>query len=178
MFLGLQSRLFGNDTRTMSEQKVSRNKAVYVTYMIMDQAGSVYEQYDMPVGYVHGGNSPLFDKIETALEGCKVGDRVEVTLNPQEGFGEPDPNLSFTDDIENVPPEFRRLGAEVEFQSESGESRLFRVSRIADGKLTVDANHPLAGQTVTFVVKVENIRDASMDEIVSGLPADQSQSLH
>lgn len=178
MFLGLQSRLFRNDARAMSEQKVSRNKAVYVTYMIKDQAGSVYEQYDMPVGYVHGGNSPLFEKIEAALEGCKVGDSVEVTLNPQEGFGEPDPNLSFTDDIENVPPEFRRLGAEVEFQNESGESRLFRVSRIADGKLTVDANHPLAGQTVTFVVKVENIRDASMDEIVNGLPADQSQSLH
>lgn len=162
----------------MAEQIVSRNKAVYVTYMIKDESGSVYEQYDMPVGYVHGGNSPLFEKIEAALDGCKVGDQIEVTLNPQEGFGEPDPNLSFTDDIENVPHEFRRLGAEVELQNEKGESRLFRVSHIGDGKLTVDANHPLAGQTVTFIVKVENIRDANMDEIVNGLPADQSRSLH
>lgn len=162
----------------MSEQKVSKNKAVYVTYSILDQSGAVYEQYEMPVGYVHGGNSPLFEKIEAALEGKKVGDRVEVSLNPQEGFGEPDPNLSFTDDIENVPPEYRRVGAEVDFQNERGENVQFRVSRIADGKLTVDSNHPLAGQTVTFLVNVVNIRDASMDEIVSGLPVDQSQALH
>lgn len=162
----------------MSEQKVSKNKAVYVTYSILDQSGAVYEQYEMPVGYVHGGNSPLFEKIEAALEGKKVGDRVEVSLNPKEGFGEPDPNLSFTDDIENVPPEYRRVGAEVDFQNERGENVQFRVSRIADGKLTVDSNHPLAGQTVTFLVNVVNIRDASMDEIVSGLPVDQSQALH
>ena len=162
----------------MSELKVSKNKAVYVTYSILDQSGAVYEQYEMPVGYVHGGNSPLFEKIEAALEGKKIGDRVEVTLNPQEGFGEPDPNLSFTDDIENVPPEYRYVGAEVEFQNESGESVQFRVSRIENGKLTVDSNHPLAGQTVTFLVSVVNIRDANMDEIVSGLPMDQSQSLH
>jgi len=162
----------------MKEDKVSKNKAVYVTYSILDQSGSVYEQYEMPVGYVHGGSSPLFEKIEAALEGKKVGDRVEVSLNPQEGFGEPDPSLSFTDDVENVPLEYRYIGAEVEFQNERGEGMQFRVSRIADGKLTVDANHPLAGQTVTFLVNVVNIRDASMDEIVSGLPQDQSPPLH
>lgn len=178
MFLGLQSRLFKNEAHAMNEQKVAKNKAVYVTYSIIDQSGLVFEQYDMPIGYVHGGNSPLFEKIEAALTGHKIGDRVEVTLNPQEGFGESDPDLSFTDDIENVPPEYRRIGAEVEFQNERGEAMQFRVSRIADGKLTVDANHPLAGQTVTFVVVVENIRDASMDEIVSGLPAEQRQQLH
>jgi FKBP-type peptidyl-prolyl cis-trans isomerase SlyD len=162
----------------MTEQIVTKNKAVYVTYSIVDQAGSVYEQYDMPVGYIHGGNSPLFEKIEAALDGAKVGDQVSVSLNPQEGFGEHDANLAFTDDIANVPPEYRHLGAEVEFQNESGESMQFRVSHIADGKLTVDANHPLAGQTVTFLVNVVNIRDANRDEILNGLPADQSQPLH
>ncbi len=113
-----------------------------------------------------------------ALDGRRIGDRVEVSLKPEEGFGPHDPNLTFTDDIENVPHEFRRLGAEVELQNEHGESMMFRVSRIADGKLTVDANHALAGQTVTFVVDVANIRDANMDEIVNGMPADQSHSLH
>lgn len=162
----------------MTEEKVAKNKVVYVTYSIIDQSGSVFEQSDVPVGYVHGGNSPLFEKIEKALDGHRVGDKVEVSLNPAEGFGPHDPNLTFTDDIENVPHEFRRLGAEVELQNEQGESMMFRVSRIADGKLTVDANHALAGQTVTFVVNVANIRDANMDEIVNGLPFDQSQSLH
>ncbi len=162
----------------MTEEKVARNKVVYVTYSIIDQSGNVFEQSDVPVGYVHGGNSPLFEKIEKTLDGHRVGDQVEVSLNPSEGFGPHDPNLTFTDDIENVPHEFRRIGAEVELQNEQGESMMFRVSRIADGKLTVDANHALAGQTVKFVVNVANIRDASMDEIVNGLPFDQSQSLH
>jgi FKBP-type peptidyl-prolyl cis-trans isomerase SlyD len=162
----------------MTEEKVARNKVVYVTYSIIDQSGNVFEQSDVPVGYVHGGNSPLFEKIEKTLDGHRVGDQVEVSLNPSEGFGPHDPNLTFTDDIENVPHEFRRIGAEVELQNEQGESMMFRVSRISDGKLTVDANHALAGQTVKFVVNVANIRDASMDEIVNGLPFDQSQSLH
>lgn len=162
----------------MTEEKVARNKVVYVTYSIIDQSGSVFEQSDVPVGYVHGANGPLFEKIEMALDGHRIGDRVEVSLKPEEGFGPHDPNLTFTDDIENVPHEFRRLGAEVELQNEHGESMMFRVSRIADGKLTVDANHALAGQTVTFVVDVANIRDANMDEIVNGMPADQSHSLH
>jgi FKBP-type peptidyl-prolyl cis-trans isomerase SlyD len=162
----------------MSEQKVGKNKAVYVTYSIVDQSDAVYEQYDVPVGYVHGGNSPLFEQIEVALTGAIVGDKVKVTLSAEDGFGAHDPNLSFTDDIGNVPPEFRRVGAEVEFQNENGESRLFRVSKIADGKLTVDANHPLAGQTVTFIVNVVSIRDASADEIANGLPSDQSYSMH
>lgn len=162
----------------MTEEKIAKNKAVYVTYSIIDQSGAVYEQYDMPVGYVHGGNSPLFEKIEAALNGRKVGEQVKVTLSPQEGFGEHNPNLSFTDDIENVPPEYRRIGAEVEFQNDRGESMQFRVSRIADGKLTVDANHPLAGQTVTFLVNVVNIRDANREEIANGLPADQNPPLH
>jgi FKBP-type peptidyl-prolyl cis-trans isomerase SlyD len=162
----------------MTDQSVTRNKAVYVTYSIVDQSGTVFEQSDVPVGYVHGCNSPLFEKIEKALNGHKIGDRVEVSLNPDEGFGPHDPDLTFTDDIENVPPEFRRLGAEVELQNEQGETMMFRVSRIADGKLTVDANHALAGQTVKFVVNVVNIRDANMDEIVNGLPVDQRHALH
>lgn len=162
----------------MAEQRVARNKAVYVTYSIIDQSGAVFEQSDVPVGYVHGCNGPLFEKIEKALDGHRIGDRIEVSLDPSEGFGPHDPNLTFTDDIGNVPPEFRRLGAEVELQNEQGESMMFRVSRIADGKLTVDANHALAGQTVKFVVSVVNIRDANMDEIVNGLPVDQSHTLH
>ena len=156
----------------MAEEVIVINKLVYLTYSIIDQAGKVFEQYDMPIGYVQGANSGLFAKVERALEGRKVGDRVEVSLDPAGGFGAHDPDLSFTDDIENVPPEFRYVGAEVEFTNDKNESMKFWVSHIADGKLTVDANHPLAGQTVTFVVNVVSIQDATPDEIATGLPAD------
>lgn len=154
------------------EDTVSRNKVVYITYTIRDQAGQLFEQYDLPIAYVHGANGPLFEKIEQALEGKQAGDKVEVLLPPRDGFGEPKPELTFTDDIGNVPPEHRQLGSEVLFENERGEEMQFRVTRIENGKLTVDANHPLAGQTARFVVTIVGVRPATLDEIANGLPAD------
>jgi FKBP-type peptidyl-prolyl cis-trans isomerase SlyD len=161
----------------MTDQAVAKNKVVFITYSIVDESGDVVEQRDMPVGYVHGCNSGIFEQVESALEGAVVGDNVEVTLPPAQGFGPHDPALCFTDDIENVPPEFRYVGAEIEFQNENDETMMFRVSRIEGDKLTVDANHPFAGKTVKFIVDVVSVRDASMDEIVSGMPAD-AQPMH
>ncbi len=154
----------------MSAPTVSKHKAVYITYSILDQQGQVVEQSDVPIGYVHGGDSGLFEQVEAALEGAKPGDKVEVFLTPEHGFGAHDPKLTFTDDIENVPPEYRHVGAEVEFQNEQGEGKMFRVSKIENGKLTVDANHPFAGQTVKFIVTVNAIRDATPEEIENGRP--------
>lgn len=163
----------------MAEQKIGRNKTVHVTYTILDERGNVFEQYDMPIGYVHGANSGLFEKIEAALQGRVAGDKVEVTLNPQEGFGPHHADLTFTDDVDNVPPEFRRIGAEVEFENDKGEAMKFFVTKIENGKLTVDSNHPMAGQTVTFIVTVVSIKDATQEEIAKGRPADESMpSLH
>ncbi|MDH5534707.1 MAG: FKBP-type peptidyl-prolyl cis-trans isomerase [Betaproteobacteria bacterium] len=156
------------------QDTVARNNVVYLTYTIWDEAGSLFERYDLPVGYVHGANGPLFEKIEQALEGRKVGDEVEVMLPPADGFGDRKPELAFTDDIENVPPEHRRLGSEVTFENERGEQMLFRVTRIADGKVTIDANHPLAGQTAKFLVTIVGVRPATLEEIANGIPADDS----
>jgi len=151
---------------------VQRGRAVYITYVITDDAGQVLEQYAMPVGYVHGGRSGLFDRIEAALAGRRVGDRVEVRLAAAEAFGPHRPELTFTDELENVPPEHRAVGSEVEFESERGERRVFRVTRIEGGRLTVDGNHPLAGKDLTFRLRVEAIRPATAEEIASGMPAD------
>lgn len=156
----------------MSEAIVARNKAVYLTYSIVTEEGDVYEQSDLPIGYVHGADSGLFEQVEDALEGAKVGDRVEVTLAPEEGFGLHNPKLTYTDDLANVPEEYHRVGAEVEFQNEAGESMQFRVTKIDGGKLTIDANHPLAGKTITFVVSIAAIRDATEEEIQNGRPDD------
>ena len=163
----------------MAEQKIGKHKMVHVTYVILDQRGQVFEQYDMPIGYVQGARSGLFEKVEAALEGRVAGDKIEVTLNPQEGFGQHQSALTFTDEIDNVPPEYRRVGAEVEFENERGEALKFFVTRIENGRLTIDANHPLAGQTVTFVVNVVAVEDASPAEIASGRPdAGGMPSLH
>jgi len=144
------------------------NKAVHFTYYIVDDTGDQMERSDIPIGYVHGGNSPILPKIGEALGGHKVGDVVEVTVSPEEGFGPYQAEMTFTDDLDNVPAEFHRIGAEVEMQNGSGEARQFRVSHIEDGKLTVDGNHPLAGKTLQFTITITEIHDASNEEIASG----------
>ncbi len=155
----------------MSELTVTDGCVVYMRYSILDASGNVAEQYDVPVGYVHGGNSGLLRKLESALAGKRVGDRVKVVLAPAEAYGERDEDLTFTDDIENVPPQFRHLGAEVAMANDAGETKAFHVSRIEDGKLTVDGNHPLAGQQVTCMVDVVEIREATAEEKRTGMAA-------
>jgi len=151
-------------------ERIGNGKAVALVYRITDTDGQVVEQIDVPVGYVHGADSGLFGKVEAALVGLTAGSRVEVKLSPAEGFGDHDPALTFTDDIDNVPPEFRHVGAEVEMTNDRQETQLFRVTRISDGKLTVDGNHPFAGMTVIFHVDVQQVRAATPDEISSGHP--------
>jgi FKBP-type peptidyl-prolyl cis-trans isomerase SlyD len=154
----------------MSDSIVAKNKAIYITYSILDQKGQVVEHSDVPIGYVHGADSGIFEQVEAALEGAKPGDKFEVMLSPDEGFGAHDPALTFTDEIENVPPEYHYLGAEVEFENAQGEAMKFRVTKIENGKLTIDANHPFAGQTVKFAVTVVAVRDATPEEIANGRP--------
>lgn len=146
-------------------QQVAKNKVVSVTYEVQDESGNLLERYDLPVSYVHGVDRELFEKIERALEGHSVGDTVRVTLAPAEGFGEHRPELTFTDDLDNVPHEYRRIGAEVMFENDRGETITMVVTRIHDGKLTIDGNHPFAGKTVVFIVKITDIRDATPEEL-------------
>jgi FKBP-type peptidyl-prolyl cis-trans isomerase SlyD len=123
------------------------------------------------MGYNHGGEQRMFDKVEKAMEGASVGDEIEVTLSAQETFGDPDPELIFTDSLENVPPQFHRVGAEVEFQNDQGEIKSFTVTRIEDGLLTIDGNSPLVGKSLTFHVIIHDIRDATPKEIETGRPS-------
>lgn len=153
----------------MADQFVCQNKVVSFTYSIVDESGEVIEQSDLPISYVHGGRHDLFEKVEQELEGSVIGDSVAVELTPEEGFGAHDPDLTYTDDLENVPLECRRLGAEVEMMNDKGDTRKFTVTRIENGKLTVDGNHPMAGKTIVFHIRVTDIRDATEEEIANGV---------
>ncbi len=154
------------------------NKVVSFTYTIMEEGGEILEQSDLPISYVHGGKHDLFEKIEQELEGCVENDVVQVKLTPEEGFGPHDPSLTYTDDVDNVPAEFRRIGAEVEMMNDKGDSRKFKVTRIEDGKLTVDGNHPMAGKHIIFNIKVVGIRDATPDEVSNGVEPMAMPVLH
>ena len=149
----------------MSAQVIKPGKFVSLTYSIADTDGNLLEQNDIPVSYVHGGDTELIGGMDRAVAEKAAGDTIEMTVPPEDGFGPHDPSLTFVDDIENVPPQFRRVGAEVQMQNETGEAKTFQVTRLEDGKLTVDGNHPLAGKTLIVRVKILEVRDATMEDM-------------
>jgi len=114
---------------------------------------------------VYGGETELIGSMDKSVAGKSVGDIVEVMVPPEDGFGVHDPDLTFTDDLENVPSQFRQLGAEVQMQGENGEVKNFYVTKIEDNKLTVDGNHPLAGKTLKVTVKILEVRDATIEDM-------------
>lgn len=162
----------------MGEPRVTVNKVVSVTYTIVDEQQEIVEKIDIPVSYLHGRESGLFPAIEQALEGKGIGDEVTVTLPPEQGFGEWDPSKTFTDAIENVPPQYRQKGAEAEFVNEAGETLKMVVTHVDEGAVTLDGNHPFAGKTVTFFVTVADIRDATPQEIAAGDVQERHGTLH
>lgn len=153
----------------MPDDLIGDGKLVALTYRIEDGQGNLLEQNDVPVSYIHGGQSELIGGMDSAITGLRPGDEVDLVLGPNEGFGAHDPALTFTDDLENVPLEFRFVGAEVPMENEAGETRHFHVTRIADGKLTVDGNHPLAGKTLRVHVRIAEVRDPTHAELKASL---------
>ena len=144
-------------------QTVAKNKRVSITYSILTGDGEVVEQNDIPIEFVYGVDERIFPKIILQLEGKTVGDSVEVVLPPEEGFGFEDPELIITTSVDNAPPEYRVIGAKPTFQNEQGETLEMTVTKIEDGKITVNGNHPFAGKTMRFRVTVVGVRDADED---------------
>lgn len=149
----------------MTLEAIRPGKYVSLTYSIADDTGNILEQTDLPVGYIHGGKTELIGGMDEAITGKVAGDKVELLLGPDQAFGPIDPNLTFTDNIANVPPEFRVMGAEVPMKSSSGEVKTFYVTRVTDTSVTVDGNHPLAGKPLLVHVVIREVRDPSPDEI-------------
>ncbi len=156
----------------MTEEIIQPGKYVALIYTIIDDHDEVVEQHDVPLGFVYGSDTELIGSMDKAVAGKRVGDQVEVRVPPEQAFGPHDPDLTFTDNVENVPPQFRTLGAEVQMQNDQGETKLFYVTKIEDGMLTVDGNHPLAGKELTVKVTITEVRDAKPgEEEISGIHA-------
>lgn len=156
----------------MSTETIQPGKYVALTYTIVDEQGTVVEQHDMPLGFVYGSDTTLIGGMDRAVAGKMAGDRVTVDVLPEQGFGARDPKLTFVDDVENVPPQFRQVGSEVQMQNDEGQTRSFYVTKIEDGKVTVDGNHPLAGMPLQVEVVITEVRDARPGEAqTSGIHA-------
>ena len=151
----------------MTAEIIQDGKYVSLTYSIQDNEGSVLEHSDLPVGFVLGGAQELIGGMDAAIRGKAAGDEIDFDLPPEAGFGSHDADLTFTDDINNVPPQFRQIGAEVQMQNEAGEVKSFYVTRIENGRLTVDGNHPLAGKSLRVHVRIHEVREANREDMAN-----------
>jgi len=155
----------------MTAEQIQNGKYVSLTYSICDDLGTVLEHSDLPVGFIIGGSRELIGGMDLAVRGKKAGDEIDFDLAPEVGFGGHDPNLTFTDDLENVPPQFHQVGAEVQMQNEAGEVKVFYVSRIENGQLTLDGNHPMAGKHLRVHVRIHEVREATREDLADDNPS-------
>ena len=154
-----------NFIRKASYLRVRRDRVVRLKYAVFDLDGDCAIELRDDLYYLHGGYGGAFPKVEEALDGCRVGDSVEVMLTPEEGYGPRAAELEISVEEEAIPTEARRVGAQLEGEAADGHTVKFTVTAIRDGRITVDGNHPLAGRSLRFVFEVLDVRDARSEEL-------------
>lgn len=161
---------------------IEDGKFVELKYQVIDRkTGHVLTAVEFPLGYVHGHNEILAPSVHKELEGRLAGDVIEVPIDGNRIFGARDESLVFTDRIENVPEEYRQVGASILMENDRGQTRSFLVTRMDGETLTVDGNNPLCGREVVFRLEIVTVRDATDEEIKAGgaigVPPDIDPSL-
>ncbi len=142
---------------------------VELTYKIIDDtSGEVLSGVEYPIGYVHGRNDVLAPAVLDELQGKTVGSIIEVPIDCTKLYGPRDESLVFTDRIENVPEQYREIGTTITMENAEGQTRNFIVTRMDDKTLTVDANNPLSGRQVTFILEVLTVREPTEEELAAG----------
>jgi len=148
--------------------EIAKNTVVTLDYTVTDPDGNMIDDGQHPLVYMHGGYDGIFAAIEEALDGKKVGDNMKVKLLPEDAFGEFDEELVMVEEASLFPDNIE-VGMSFERVGEDGEEEMvYRITDIADGKVVVDGNHPLAGTALIFDVTVKDVRVASAEEIGHG----------
>ncbi|WMS88396.1 peptidylprolyl isomerase [Pleionea litopenaei] len=148
---------------------ITKDKVVSMHYTVKNTSGDVIDTSEGrdPLMYMQGHRN-IIPGLENALEGKAAGDKVEATIEPAQAYGEVVEEL-----IQEVPRsafegvETLEVGMNFQAQSEQGPVNVV-ITKVEDDKVTVDGNHPLAGQTLEFNVEVVEIRDATEEEIAHG----------
>jgi FKBP-type peptidyl-prolyl cis-trans isomerase SlyD len=150
---------------TVVSQVIRTGKFVELTYKVSDKkTGHVLTRVEFPLGYVHGHNEILAPAVHGQLEGKAAGDTIQVPIDGNQIFGPRDESLVFSDDIENVPEEYRQVGTSILMENDRGQTRSFLVTHLDDERLTVDGNNPLCGREVIFTLEILTVRDATEEE--------------
>ena len=146
--------------------QISDNAVVSIHYTLTRPGGYIIESSrdGDPLSYIHGTQA-LVPGLESAMVGKAAGDRVSVSVKPEEGYG-----LRSDELIQTIPRNIFHFDGEIEpgmrFQADTGNGvELVTVMQVNEEEIIVDANHPMAGETLNFDVDIIAVREASKEEI-------------
>ncbi|GAA4417845.1 peptidylprolyl isomerase [Nibrella viscosa] len=145
--------------------QISKHKVAGINYTLRDNDGNVLDSSEGrdPLYYLHGEGN-LIPGMEEGLEGKEEGDKFELKVSPDKGYGDRDPEL-----VQEVPRSAfgtQEVRPGMQFQANHGQ--VVTVTQVGSDQVTIDANHPLAGQELNFDVEVIEVRDATPEEIAHG----------
>jgi len=149
--------------------QVAKNKVVSIHYTLKNDAGTVIDssESDAPLVYLHGAQN-IIPGLEKALEGKVTDDALEVSIDAVDAYGE------YNKELTQVVPSNMFEGVDtlepgMEFQAETAQGmQVIRIAAVNGDEVTIDGNHPLAGERLHFDVNVADVRDATADEISHG----------
>lgn len=159
---------------------VAKNRVVSIEYTLTDDQGAVLDSSEGrgALSYIHGHGN-LVTGLEQELEGKEDGSAFETQVDPEEGYGEYNDQLIFSIPKERFN-EFGELKEGMQFEAQTDQGRqIMAIKSVEDESVVVDANHPLAGQTLHFEGKVVGVREATNDELSHGhIHNDQENGEH
>ena len=151
--------------------QVAPDTFVSFHYSVHNQEGSLVDSSEGrdPLGYVHG-HGRIIPGLERVLEGRVAGDDLNISVPPEDAYGSHDPALDVAIPRDAFPEEMQdQLSAGLRFRAEhpqqEGQSAIFTIHEVEDARVLASANHPLAGQTLTFQINIVEVRKATAEEI-------------
>ena len=153
----LSTRLIGETAET--EAQIREGSQVALEYTLSDEAGTVIESNKgkQPMSYIHG-KSQIIPGLEKELSGMKVGEEKKILVKPEDGYGPVNPDAFQEVPKDKLPPEALKVGTTLMAQGPQGQGIPVRVHEIKDTTVIMDFNHPMAGKTLSFDVKISEIK--------------------
>lgn len=147
--------------------KITKDTIVTITFRATDAQGKLLEDGKEPRAYLHGGYNNTLPGIEKALEGQEKGYAATLVLPPEDAFGPRDESLVHSIPKSEFPPGVK-VGGQLQGTDDNGREQVFTVKKIKGDTVFLDGNHPLAGQTLRFAIKVVDVQAASAEEVAHG----------
>lgn len=145
--------------------QITKNKVAAIHYTLRDNEGTIIDSSSgrEPLNYLHGAGN-LIPGMEEGLEGKTKGDKFDLKISPEKGYGEKDENL-----VQQVPRSaFGDQEVKPGMRFSTNQGGVITVTKVGLDSITVDGNHPLAGVELNFAVEVVEVRNATSDEINHG----------